>query len=73
MKKSVFTLERTQQLAGDVWELILAGDTSAVTASTVPSSSPSTRASRSAADRMGTPGKSPACRAGPLRRASPPI
>ena len=32
MKKSVFTLERTQQLAGDVWELILAGDTSAVTA-----------------------------------------
>ena len=32
MKKSVFTLERARRLAGDVWELVLAGDTSAVTA-----------------------------------------
>ncbi len=32
MKKSVFTLERARQLTGDVWELVLAGDTSAVTA-----------------------------------------
>lgn len=32
MKKSVFTLERARQLTGDVWELRLAGDTSAVTA-----------------------------------------
>lgn len=33
MKKSVFTLERARQLTGDVWELTLAGDTSAITAS----------------------------------------
>lgn len=32
MKKSVFTLGRARRLAGDVWELVLAGDTSAVTA-----------------------------------------
>lgn len=32
MKKSVFTLERARRLAGDVWELVLAGDTSAMTA-----------------------------------------
>ena len=32
MKKSVFTLEQARQLTGDVWELALAGDTSAVTA-----------------------------------------
>ena len=32
MKQSVFTLERTRPLTGDVWELRLAGDTSAVTA-----------------------------------------
>ena len=32
MKQSVFTLERTRRLAGDVWELVLSGDTSAVTA-----------------------------------------
>ena len=32
MRKTIFTLERTRQLAGDVWELTLAGDTSAVTA-----------------------------------------
>lgn len=32
MKQSVFTLERARQLTGDVWELILAGDASAVTA-----------------------------------------
>ena len=32
MKKSVFTLERARRLAGDVWELRLSGDTSAVTA-----------------------------------------
>ena len=32
MKQSVFTLERTRRLAGDVWELVLTGDTSAVTA-----------------------------------------
>lgn len=32
MKQSVFTLERTRQLTGDVWELRLAGDTSAMTA-----------------------------------------
>ena len=32
MKKSVFTLERARRLAGDVWELILEGDASAVTA-----------------------------------------
>nr|WP_326165879.1 dihydroorotate dehydrogenase electron transfer subunit [uncultured Oscillibacter sp.] len=32
MKQSVFTLERTRRLIGDVWELRLAGDTSAVTA-----------------------------------------
>ena len=32
MKQSVFTLERARQLTGDVWELRLAGDTSAVTA-----------------------------------------
>ena len=32
MKKSVFTLDRARRLAGDVWELVLAGDTSAVTA-----------------------------------------
>ena len=32
MKKSVFTLERARQLTGDVWELTLAGDASAVTA-----------------------------------------
>ena len=32
MKKSVFTLERARRLAGDVWELRLSGDTSAITA-----------------------------------------
>lgn len=32
MTKSVFTLEQARQLTGDVWELRLAGDTSAVTA-----------------------------------------
>lgn len=32
MKQSVFTLERARQLTHDIWELILAGDTSAVTA-----------------------------------------
>ena len=32
MKASVFTLEYTRRLTGDVWELRLAGDTSAVTA-----------------------------------------
>ena len=32
MKKSVFTLEGARQLTGDVWELILTGDTSAITA-----------------------------------------
>ena len=32
MNKSVFTLERARRLAGDVWELILEGDASAVTA-----------------------------------------
>ena len=32
MKKSVFTLERTRPLTGDVWELVLTGDTSAITA-----------------------------------------
>ena len=32
MKQSVFTLEAARQLTGDVWELRLAGDTSAVTA-----------------------------------------
>ncbi len=32
MKKSIFTLEQSRRLARDVWELRLAGDTSAVTA-----------------------------------------
>ena len=32
MKQGIFTLERTRQLTGDVWELRLSGDTSAVTA-----------------------------------------
>ena len=32
MKKSVFTLERARRLAGDVWELRLSGDASAITA-----------------------------------------
>ena len=32
MKKSVFTLERARQLTGDVWELALAGDASAIKA-----------------------------------------
>ncbi len=32
MKKTVFTLERVRRLAGDVWELVLSGDTSAITA-----------------------------------------
>ncbi len=32
MNKSVFTLEHARRLAGDVWELILEGDASAVTA-----------------------------------------
>ena len=32
MKQSIFTLEHSRQLTGDVWELVLAGDTSAVTA-----------------------------------------
>lgn len=32
MTKSAFTLEQARQLTGDVWELTLAGDTSAVTA-----------------------------------------
>lgn len=32
MKQSVFTLESARQLTGDVWELTLAGDASAVTA-----------------------------------------
>ena len=32
MKQSVFTLERSRRLTGDVWELALAGDTSAMTA-----------------------------------------
>lgn len=32
MTKSVFTLEQARQLTGDVWELVLAGDTSAMTA-----------------------------------------
>ena len=31
MKESVWTLERSRQLTGDVWELRLSGDTSAVT------------------------------------------
>ena len=32
MKESVFALRRARRLAGGVWELVLAGDTSAVTA-----------------------------------------
>lgn len=32
MRQSVFTLAHSRRLAGDVWELVLAGDTSAVTA-----------------------------------------
>ena len=32
MKKTVFALERVRRLAGDVWELVLSGDTSAITA-----------------------------------------
>lgn len=32
MKQSVLILERARQLTGDVWELTLAGDTSAITA-----------------------------------------
>ena len=32
MKKSVFTLEQARRLTGDVWELALAGDASAITA-----------------------------------------
>ena len=32
MRESIWTLERTRQLTGDVWELRLAGDTSAMTA-----------------------------------------
>ncbi len=32
MKQSVFTLESSRPLTGDVWELVLSGDTSAVTA-----------------------------------------
>lgn len=32
MKRSIFTVTRTRQLTGDVWELTLAGDPSAMTA-----------------------------------------
>ena len=32
MRESIWTLERTRQLTGDVWELVLFGDTSAMTA-----------------------------------------
>ena len=32
MKESIWTLERSRQLTGDVWELRLAGDTSAIAA-----------------------------------------
>lgn len=32
MRESIWTLERTRRLTGDVWELILVGDTSAMTA-----------------------------------------
>ena len=40
MKQSLFTVEHTRQLNADTYEMILSGDTSAITATSEPRATP---------------------------------